>query len=300
MSTATACPRSRARTLATTAKGLLELAKPRLSSLVLFTSGIGFWLGSEEGLDLGRMAATLIGAALAATGANTLNQWVECPLDLKMTRTQGRPLPSGRVTSAQALAFGWLTIFAGWLLLDQLANPLAANLALLVAVLYVALYTPLKRKSSLCTLVGAVCGALPPLIGWAGAAGTLSVASWVLFGILFLWQIPHFLAIDWYHRHDYARGGFAMVSSVDPSGAMSGRQAVIYCLALLPISLAATPLGLAGPLYALGALLLGLVFTGLAWVMYRQRTDAAARRLFLWSLAYLPLLLGLLVLDPTR
>ena len=300
MPSATLSRPSRARSLASTAAGLVEMAKPRLSSLVLFTSGIGYWLGSSEDLELGRMAATLLGAALAATGANTLNQWVECPLDLKMTRTQGRPLPSGRVTSGQALAFGWLTIFAGWLLLDQAVNGLAANLALLVAVLYVALYTPLKRRSSLCTLVGAVCGALPPLIGWAGAAGTLTTAAWVLFGILFLWQIPHFLAIDWYHREDYARGGFAMVSKVDPSGAMSGRQAVIYCLALLPISLAATPLGLAGPLYAAGALLLGLGFTWLAWALYRDRSDQAARRLFLGSLAYLPLLLALLVLDPTR
>jgi len=300
MSIASVDAASRVQNFAATARGLAELAKPRLSSLVLFTSGIGYWLGSPGALDWIGMLATLVGAALAATGANTLNQWVECPLDMKMKRTAARPLPSGRVTPGQALAFGWLTIFAGWLLLDQVVNGLAANLALLVAVLYVALYTPLKRRSSLCTIVGAVCGALPPLIGWAGAAGSLSAAAWVLFGILFLWQIPHFLAIDWYHREDYARGGFAMVSKVDPSGAMSGRQAVIYCLALLPISLAATPLGLAGPLYAAGALLLGLGFTWLAVVMYRERTDQAARRLFLGSLAYLPLLLLLLVVDPTR
>jgi protoheme IX farnesyltransferase len=242
----------------------------------------------------------MLGTTLAAFGANALNQCIESSRDRHMDRTCDRPLPSGRVSLRLAIAWALALLGAGVALLAATSNLLAAGLALLVGVLYVAAYTPLKPRTSLNTLIGAVCGAIPPMIGWAAASGSLAPAAWVLFGILFAWQIPHFLAIDWYHKDDYARGGFCMASSVDPTGQFNGHLAVLYCLALLPISIVAPLSGIGGPLYLVGALALGTAFLGLSLLLYVQRTREAARRLFFGSLAYLPLLLALLVLDPTR
>jgi protoheme IX farnesyltransferase len=294
-------PSRGAHALVHTIQAVSELAKVRLSSLVLFSTAAGFVLGNGAANPrLGQMLWTLLGTALCAFGANAFNQWVEWPWDAQMARTQDRPIPSGRLSSRAAFLWAGLFVVLGGVVLGGMVNLLAAVLALSVAMLYVGTYTPLKRRSSLCTLVGAVCGAIPPMVGWAGAAGGLGPGAWVLFGVLFAWQIPHFLAIDWYYREDYGRGGFRMLSRDDPSGALSGRQAIYYCLALIPISLLAVPLGIGGWLYAVGALVLGLAYLAPAWAFNRQRTKAAARRLFVVSLAYLPVLLLLLTFDPTR
>jgi heme o synthase len=283
----------------------LELAKPRLSSLVILTVALGYVLGgsfSPAGgvIDWAQLFLTCLGATLGAFGANALNQWVECPWDQRMERTQGRPLPSGRLSSRQGLLVAGSYLAASQVILGVWVGVAPALIVLGTAVLYVALYTPLKQRSASCTLIGAVCGATPPVIGWVAATGRLDPAACVLFGILFLWQIPHFLAIDWIHRHDYARGGFRMLSSYDPSGGLTGRLTIQYCVALLAVSLLAIPAGLGGWLYALGALLLGLAFLGTGIVLHLRHTQQAARRVFLVSLAYLPALLLLLVLDPTR
>ncbi len=280
---------------------LVEMTKWRLSSLVAVTTAAGFVLAAQSApLEVALLSATLVGTLLAAFGANALNQCLEVPLDRSMERTRGRPLPSGRVTLRQAVAWGAALLAGGVGVLAATAGWLPAALALLVGVLYVGAYTPLKQRTSVNTLVGAVCGAIPPMIGWAAVTGGLEPGAWILFGILFLWQIPHFLAIDWFHRDDYRRGGFCMASSVDPSGGFSGHHAVLYCLTLVPVSALAPAVGLGGWLYLVGALVLGSAFFGLGLVLWVTRTRAAARGLFLGSLAYLPLLLGLLVLDPTR
>lgn len=276
---------------------LVELTKPRLASLVVLTALAGSALAEPVGLETLLVAG--LGTALSGGGANALNQCLERGSDAHMARTAGRPLPSGRLPLW--LAAGWsLLLIAGGAGLLAARSLLAAALAVLVALLYAFVYTPLKRRTPSCTLVGAVCGALPPMIGWAAAVDRLDPVAWILFGILFAWQIPHFLAIDWYHREDYARGGHRMLSHVDPTGALTGRQAILWTQALIPVTLLAVPLGLGGWLYAGGALLLGLVFLHLAVRLGRERSREAARRLFLASLVYLPALLGLLALDPTR
>jgi protoheme IX farnesyltransferase len=284
---------------ATVVHALIEMTKWRLSSLVLVTTAAGYWLAIAPGAPAltTTLLWTLIGSALAAFGANAFNQCLEYPRDRQMARTCGRPIPSGRVSLPLALAWSVGLHAAGVGLLAGLVGPLPALLALLVGALYVAAYTPLKPTTSLATLIGAVCGAIPPMIGWAAVDGRLAPGAWLLFGILFVWQIPHFLAIDWYHREDYARGGFRMVSTVDPSGRFGSYLIVVYCLALLPITLLAAPLGLGGFVYLAGAIVLGLGFTGLGVALWAQRTRQAARRLFLGSLVYLPVLLALLLLD---
>lgn len=279
----------------------LELVKARLSGLVAFTAGVGALLaGSHTGLPAGAQVAwSLLGVTLAAFGANALNQWLESPFDSRMARTCGRPLPSGRVSPRGAFLFATLLVLAGAAVLAATGGALPAGLTLLVAALYVLAYTPLKRRTSLNTLVGAVVGALPPMIGWAAVTGRLDPGAWALGAILFAWQIPHFLAIDWIHRADYERGGYRMLSDVDPTGRLTGFLAVLYALALLPASLSASLAGLGGWLYPPGAVGLGLLFAGLTVAFSRRRDQASARRVFLASLVYLPLLLGLLALDPT-
>ncbi len=283
-----------------TAGALLEMTKYRLSSLVGLTSAAGFLLAAGPlPLDWALFAWATVGTLLSSFGACALNQCLEAPLDQQMARTRGRPLPSGRVSLRLGVAWSAGLLAAGVGLLAAGVGWLPAALALLVGVLYVALYTPLKQRTSINTLIGAVCGAIPPMIGWSAVTGGLEPGAWVLFGILFLWQIPHFLAIDWFYRDDYRQGGFCMPSSVDPSGRFSGHHAVIYGLALLPVSALAPAAGLGGWLYLVGALVLGTAFFGLSVLLWVTRSREAARRLFLGSLAYLPLLLGLLVLDPT-
>jgi protoheme IX farnesyltransferase len=296
---ALAAPAAAALTLVERARAWGELSKVRLSGLVVVTTAVGFLLGERGPLRAALLVATVVGTALCAFAASALNQWIECPLDRRMERTRERPLPAGRVGPREAVLGAAAMLVVGGGLLGAFAGWLPAALALLVAALYVLLYTPLKRRSSLCTQVGAVCGAIPPMIGWAAARGALDPAAWVLFGILFLWQIPHFLAIDWVHREDYARGGFQMISSVDPTGGLTGRLSVLYCVALVPISLMAVVAGIGGYIYLAGALGLGLTLLALGGALHLTRTREAARRLFLASLVYLPLLLGLLVIDPT-
>lgn len=274
-----------------------ELAKVRLTALVLLTTLVGFVMAAHDGVDGSTLLLTLAGTALAAFGANALNQCIEMHRDGLMLRTRHRPLPSRQLRRSHAVVFGFTTALAGPAVLAELVNPLSGALALLTIALYVIVYTPLKVHSQLNTLVGAVVGAIPPMIGWAGAAGTLETGAWVLGAILFVWQIPHFLALAWMYRADYARGGYRMLPVIDPRGEFTCVVILLYSLVLLPLGLMLVLAGLAGWYYALGGLVLG---GGLVWcgvMLQRNRGDTHARRLFLASVLYLPLLLGLLVAD---
>ncbi len=275
---------------------LAELVKARLSFLALATAMAGFALGVRGPWDWLVLTATLAGTALSAGGAAALNQWWERDLDGLMKRTRHRPLPAGRLTAADALLIGLGLSVSGTLCFALFVNLLSAGLAAGTVAAYVLLYTPLKRVTTLNTLVGAVPGALPPLIGWTAAQGRLSAEGLVLFALLFLWQMPHFLAIAWLYREDYARAGFRMLSEKDDTGAVTGRQAVLYALALLLVSMLPGVFFGYSAIYSYGALLLGAAFTASAWRFARQGSVPAARALFLASIAYLPLLLGLMVL----
>ena len=274
----------------------LELTKPRITTLVLVTTAVGYAVGAGSGLDPTAFLALLAGTAMVAGGASALNQYAEREADARMERTRRRPLPSGRVTPGEALAFGLAASAAGVFLLATI-NALAAGLGAAALASYVLLYTPLKRVTSLCTVVGAVPGAIPPLMGWAAARGSLSAGAWALFAVLFLWQLPHFLAIGWMYREDYARGGFPMLPVTDADGSSTGRQMMLYSAALVPVTLLAGALASAGPSYLWGALVLGLAFFAGSARFFRRRSLAAARLLFLVSILYLPIVLGLMVFD---
>ena len=276
---------------------LLELTKARLVTLVLVTTAVGFVLASRPPFAWVAFAWTLLGTALAAAGVMTLNQAIEWRRDATMERTRLRPVPRGAVSPRQAWWFGSAVAGTGLAVLALRVNTLTALLGLAVVVLYVAVYTPLKTRSTLCTLAGAVCGAIPPMMGWAGAAGRLEFGAWILAFLLFVWQIPHFLALAWMYRADYERGGFRMLPLVDPSGAITSRIAVLYCIALLPVGLVAAIAGMSGWIATFGALACGGALLLLGAQLERTRSDASARRLFLGTLAYLPLLLAFLVLD---
>jgi heme o synthase len=275
----------------------LELTKPRVTSMVLVTTAVGYYLGAGASFDLLRLLNTLLGTALVAAGTSALNQYVEKEADGLMLRTRLRPLPSGRLADGPALAFAVTISVAGLLHLLLTVNALSAGLAAFTLVSYVFLYTPLKKRSSLCTLVGAVPGAIPPLIGWAAARGDLSAGGLALFAILFVWQLPHSLAIAVMYRDDYARGGFALLPVVDPDGGSTERQIVVQSLVLLPVSLVPALIGLAGPIYFYGALILGIGLVGLTLPVVLRRTTRAARRVVLASVVYLPALLGLLAAN---
>lgn len=275
----------------------LELAKPRITALVLVTTAVGFYLASVGSVDLGRLVHTLLGTALLAGGTNALNQYAERGADARMKRTRGRPIPSGRLSPVRALRFAVAISTAGALYLAAAVNPLTALLGALALAGYIFLYTPLKRKTWLCTLVGAVPGALPPVMGWTAARGELDALAGVLFAIVFLWQLPHFLAIAWIHRTDYARAGFPMLPVVDPEGTRTARQIVLYTLALVVVSLLTSVMGLTGALYFFGSLTLGLAFLAFGVWMAVGRSPRYARRLFLASVVYLPALLALMVVD---
>jgi heme o synthase len=281
-------------------RAYLELGKARLCSFIVLTAGVAFILADRAAVDWTRLAWTLLGTGLAALGANALNQWCEVGRDACMARTCRRPLPTQRLTRRAALAFGLLTGFGGPLLLAVTQNKLAGGLALAALVLYVGLYTPMKLWTPLNTLVGAVVGALPPLIGWAAANGRLDAGAWILAGVLFLWQIPHFLALACLYREDYARSGFRMLPVVDQQGYLTGHIAVLYTLALLPVAALLTLAGVAGWTYACGSLVLGATLLVLSLGLQRQRSRLAARRLFVGSLVYLPVLLALLVAGGPR
>ena len=277
--------------------GYLELTKPEVTWLILMSTGAGFYLASEGSVNVSLLIHTVFGTGLVAAGAGTLNQLLERRSDAKMQRTERRPLPTGRIAPRSALVFGLTLAGAGIATLTSAVNVTAALLALGTLVSYLFFYTPLKSRTPLCTLVGAVPGAMPPVIGWAGARGELHPEAGILFLILFLWQFPHFLAIAWMYREDYARGGMLMLPVVDPEGKATGRQILLYTAALLPVSLFPTQLGLTGQLYLFGSMALGLVFLYYAAEMVRSRTRQGARRLLLASVGYLPLVFVLMVLD---
>lgn len=276
----------------------VSLTKPRLVLLVLVTVAVGFLLGARGSAHPTILAATLLGTAMVAGGAGALNQWLERSRDALMRRTASRPLPSGKLSPAEALTFGVALAGVGTLLLLLAVNSLAAAVAVLTLVLYVFVYTPLKPWTTLNTAIGAIPGALPPVIGWAAGTGRLGVEAWSLFLVVFLWQFPHFLAIAWIHRADYERAGFRMISGGDPTGAITGRHAVSYALVLVPAGLLPAAVALAGPVYFAGALFLGVYYLGEAVLFWRDAALGPARRLLRASFIYLPAILFLLLLDP--
>ncbi|HMP75982.1 MAG TPA: heme o synthase [Kiritimatiellia bacterium] len=277
-----------------------QLAKPRIVGMVLVTAATGFFVGGSGLHDFHRwilLAVTLLGTGLAAAGAAILNNYLERDTDARMERTRLRALPAGRIEPAAALALGVVLVLAGVSLLAAAVNLLAAFLVLLTAFLYVLVYTPLKKVTWLNTPIGAIPGALPPMVGWAAATDNLDPGAWILFGILYLWQHPHFYAIAWMYRDDYRAAGYKMLSVIDPTGRRVFRQAILFSLALIPVSIALTWLGLAGQTYLIGAVFLGsaLLAASLHFAQHQQRADA--RRVLLASVVYLPLLLILIVLD---
>jgi protoheme IX farnesyltransferase len=273
------------------------LTKPRLNLLVVATSAAGYYLGSPSAPQFLPMAQAVAGTALVAAGAAVLNQVYERDTDALMPRTRMRPLPDRRVTTEEAQVFGLVLAGAGVALLAVAANALSALVAVATLLIYLAVYTPLKRRSAISTLVGAVPGALPPLIGWTAGHGAIAAGGWTLFAIVFLWQIPHFMAIAWMYREDYRLAGFPMLPVVEPDGRRTGRQAVLYALALVPVSLLPAVVGITGPAYFWTALVLSLALLWLSVRFASSRSDGAARALFYGSITYLPLLWTAMILD---
>ncbi|HJU57061.1 MAG TPA: heme o synthase [Pyrinomonadaceae bacterium] len=275
----------------------VELTKPRITFLIVLTAAAGFCLGARGGVDYVRFAHAMFGIALLSSGIATLNQYMERDLDALMRRTMTRPLPSGKLSAFEALLFGaGLTLLAE-VYLAVLVNPLTAFFGLTVVAGYLFMYTPLKTRTTLSTVVGAFPGAMPPLMGWTAAAGEVTAGAWVLFSILFLWQFPHFLAIAWMYREDYGRAGIRMLPVVEPEGRVTGQQIVAYTLMLLPVSLLPTALGISGRVYLYGAVALGLLFLFSSLSAALSKSRQQARRLLLASVLYLPLLFGLMVLN---
>ena len=286
-----------AQTKRQTVYGLWELTKPRLSFLSVTTALIAY-LAALPHQDIRVLFHFLCGTALAAGGAATLNQWLERKSDAVMERTKSRPLPTGLISPTQADLWGLFLSIAGVTQLWSGAPPLAGILGLSTIVSYIAIYTPLKQRSRWATELGAISGALPPLIGWAAAEGRISALGWILFGILFFWQIPHFMAIAWIYRRDYAAASFPMLSVVDPGGGRVARWSLIHAVLLVAISLLPSFLGFASPAYLVAAAVLGIWFLVRAGQFLRTRErEVSARRLFLYSILYLPLLLAALLLD---
>jgi protoheme IX farnesyltransferase len=279
------------------AADLAELVKPRITFMVLVTTGIGFFLAGDGAIDGWRLFHTLIGTGLIAAGASALNQLLERDTDALMDRTSARPLPAGRMDPDQALMFGGTLSLTGLAQLALAVNLLTALLGAAALAGYVFVYTPLKRVTTLATVIGAVPGAIPPVMGWTAVRDHIDPGALVLFAILFLWQLPHFLAIAWLCREDYARAGFPMLPVVDPGGGSTARQAVIYAAVLVPVSLLPSVLGLSGVTYFLGALVLGLTFLGFSLAFSLSFSTQAARRLLLASVLYLPAVLTVMLLD---
>ena len=274
----------------TRAADYIALTKPRLNLLVVATSAAGYYLGASSGPAVWPMAQAVAGTALVAGGAAVLNQVYERDTDALMRRTRRRPLPDGRVPAADARVFGLALAACGLALLAVRANLLAASLAAVTLAVYLLVYTPMKRHSPFATLIGAVPGALPPLIGWTASHGSLSTGGAALFAIVFLWQIPHFMAIAWLYRDDYGKAGFPMLPVIEPDGRKTGRQAALYAAALLPASLVPSAIGLSEWPYLAVALVLGIALLWLSVGFARVRSDRSARALFFASIAYLPLL----------
>lgn len=289
----------RSLTFAQRVSAYVELTKPGIVRMVLITAGAGFFLASTTGhpLDFVLLLHTLAGVGLAASGACGLNEYVEWEIDSLMRRTASRPVPSSRMSPRTALYFSSLLVTLGLLHLQLFVDSVTAALVALTVVTYVLIYTPMKRRTWIATLVGAVPGALPILAGWSAGGGGMSAPGFALFAILFLWQMPHFYALAWIYRDDYRRGGLRMLTTMDPSGLRTGRQVVFFGALLLGSSILPTTLGLTGGLYLASAVVLGLLFLGLGIAMLLRRDDRRAMRLFLGSVAYLPLLLLTMVID---
>jgi protoheme IX farnesyltransferase len=280
-------------------RDFVALAKPRLNLLVVASTLVGYAMADGESLGVLRVAGLLLGTGLVAGGASAFNQVVERDLDALMRRTRSRPIPDQRLQPIEGLLFGSAITLTGLLMLVTVANLLAAAVALATLLSYVAVYTPLKRRTSFGTVIGAIPGALPPIIGWAASSGTLPPQAWTLFGIMFLWQLPHFLAIAWMYREDYARAGFPMLPVLEPDGRSTARQSVLYAAALVPLSLAPTLMRMAGEAYFAGALVLGLAFLWLTLQFARTRAVKDARLVFFGSILYLPLLWILMIANKT-
>ncbi|QNN23616.1 protoheme IX farnesyltransferase [Planctomycetales bacterium ZRK34] len=275
----------------------MTLAKIRLTGLVMATAAVGFVLGSGDRIAWPAMFYMLIGTLLASAAASAFNQVAEIQRDARMPRTRNRPLPAGRVGSLHAIVYGIVCTGLGLTIQAAAVNLLSAAMTALTIFVYVAVYTPLKSRSTVNTLVGAVVGALPPMMGYVAAAGSLGPGAWVLGAVLFIWQVPHFLALAWLYRRDYELGGYRMLPSVDPSGAITGRMIVVWSIALVPMGLVGLQVGVTGYVFAFGAIALGAWLVWLGITVHRKRTDGSARRMFLATLAYLPLLMGLMVFD---
>jgi heme o synthase len=276
---------------------VFELVKARLTSLVLLTTAVGFYLGSRSSVDYAALFRVVLGTAAAAAGAAALNQWWERKADALMHRTRMRPVPAGRMRPAEALALGLILSIFGVAYLAVACNTLSALLAAITITIYIFGYTPLKRASTANTVVGAIPGALPPVIGWAAAGAPIDAGAWSLFIILLLWQLPHFFAIAWMYREDYSRAGFRMISSDDLSGARSASQSVLFCILLLILGGLPAFVGIVTFAYLAIELVLGALFIAVAMRFLRVRTREAARLLFITSIVYLPLLLAALVLT---
>lgn len=273
------------------------LTKPEVNLLVVMSALVGFYLGAAGPIHLSLLLNTLFGTFLVASGTATLNEYIERAHDARMRRTANRPLPSGRLSPGEALCFGILLSAGGGIYLDLTVNRLASFLALLTLALYLAFYTPLKRKTPLCTLIGAIPGAMPPLIGWAAARGSLSFEAWILCAMLFLWQFPHFTAIAWMYRHDYSRAGYLMLPPADQEGRFMATQVAGFSLLLIPVSVIPTLLGQAGLVYLFGAIILGIGFLYYACRLAISRSNLVARRVLLASVIYLPLLFILMMVN---
>ena len=275
----------------------LELTKPRITFLIVLTSAAGFCLGSPGAVDYALLTHAMIGIALLSSGIATINQFMERDLDALMRRTEKRPLPTGRVLPFEALWFGLALTLTAEVYLASFVNLLTAALGLTIIAGYLLLYTPLKTRTTLSTVVGAFPGAMPPLIGWAAARGQVGIAAWVLFAILFLWQFPHFLAIAWMYREDYGRAGIRMLPVVEPEGRVTGQQIVAFTIMLIPVSLLPAVMGISGRVYLVAALVLGLLFLVSSVRAALSKSNQHARQLLLASVLYLPLLFGVMVLN---
>lgn len=275
----------------------VELTKPRIAFMLLLTSAAGFYLGNRGTFDLVLFANAMIGITLLAFGVATLNQWLERRTDVLMERTATRPLPTGKVLPNEALIFGSLLCVSAEIYLYFLVNPLTAILGITVIVGYVLLYTPLKTRTTASTAIGAIPGAMPPLMGWTSSANEISLGAWSLFAFLFLWQFPHFMAIAWMYKDQYAKAGILMLPVLDPSGRITARQIVLFAIMMVPVSLAPFFLGFAGWIFLVAASILGVWFLVESVRTARAKTPEMARRLLLVSVLYLPIVFAILVLD---
>lgn len=280
-----------------TLKDYIEITKPRIVSLVLVTAAIGFYLGGQGISSYATLAWLLLGVAVECSGAAVLNHYLEREMDSKMTRTRKRPLPSGRMNPEHALQFGVILSLAGVAVLYIKVNMLTAFLSLLTTFMYVLVYTPMKRVSWFNTTVGAFPGAMPILGGWAGATGTLDFHAGILFLIMFVWQHPHFYAIAWMFKDDYARAGFKMLSEQETHGDNMFRHIYYYSLLLIPVSVIPSITGMAGMIYCVGAFIAGIWLLGMSRKFIQSQSVVDARQLLKATVVYLPVLLTLIVLD---